>query len=130
MSEGLEARRRDSQVAPGLVCPRCGRGLLVFSGSRTLNFYCKSGHDWSLQNLLRSPSQYIRVGVGRLREEWRRKALALRNTVTQAQLEGHSDLADAFRREATTLEAGIRILTAGLEKASGDPRHQSAIETT
>jgi hypothetical protein len=118
MSDRLEARRRDSQIVDGLVCPACGRSLLVFSGSRTLIFYCKSGHDWALRNLLASPSRYVRHGLATLLANWRRKAELLRQTASQAMLDGHSDLAGNFRREAMTLDARAQILEAALAMPS------------
>ena len=115
--EEVEARRRESEILDSLVCPKCGRTLLLISGGCAISFYCKSGHDWPLPDLLAIPSPPLKHGLRAILQEWERQVEIFRYTASQALLGGHADVSEMFRREAGNLDGRIQILREALTKS-------------
>jgi hypothetical protein len=71
-------------------------------------FYCKSGHEFALEELLRAQSAAVKDGLVRLLLEWHRQHEALMSTAEDARKNGHLDVAEIFHRHAKSLESRIR----------------------
>jgi hypothetical protein len=99
--------RNTSELGIRLPCPLCGRLLVPAALDSTLTFYCKSGHEMSLVELLRAQSASVKGGLEVLLEEWNRQHLALLATVEDARGNGFLEVAEIFQRHAKSLESRI-----------------------
>jgi hypothetical protein len=98
---------RASEVRALMPCPRCGRSLFPALGASAFAFHCKSGHEFSLDDLLRAQSAAVKDGLDRLLVEWTRQHQVLIRTVEDARTHGHVDVAEIFHRHASSLKSRI-----------------------
>src|SRR5258706_15494076 len=96
-----------SEIRTLLPCPLCGRYLVPAPAEPALTFYCKSGHQLTLPDLLRAESAAVRGGLELLLAEWNRQHEALLLTEMDARTNGYPDVAEIFHRHAKSLESRI-----------------------
>lgn len=104
---------RPSEYRSGLPCPLCGRSLLPVTSETSFTFHCKTGHELSLEDLLTAQSLALRMGLETLLLEWNRQHSALIDTMEEARVNGHLDVAEIFQRNARNLEWRIDHLCRG-----------------
>jgi hypothetical protein len=73
----------------------------------TLTFYCKSGHEMALEELLRTQSASGRGGLEFLLAGWDRQHQALLATEVDARKNGYLGVAEIFNHHAKSLESRI-----------------------
>lgn len=96
-----------SDVRTLLPCPMCGRSLIPAPVDSSLTFHCNDGHEFALEELLRTPSAALKCGLEILLAEWNRQHQALIGTVEDARKNGYLDVAEIFNRHAKSLESRI-----------------------
>ena len=123
----MELRTRPTDLFLGLKCPNCGYRLSLLVGRNQLTFHCRSGHLFPLRQLLRSQSQEIQRGLSAVLEVWEQKSLLLQKVVQQAQLDGRTELAETFHREAEKMDLRITALRNHLRDADGENVGNSSV---
>jgi len=99
---------RSSEVRTLMPCPHCGRSLIPAPVDTSVAFYCKSGHEFPLGDLLRAQSAAVQNGLELLLAAWHRQHEALLQTAEEARRSGHLGVAEIFHRHAESLEFRIR----------------------
>jgi hypothetical protein len=99
---------RASEVRTLMPCPACGRSLIPAPVDISVAFYCKSGHEFGLGELLRAQSAAVKDGLELLLAAWHRQHEALLHMAEDARNNGHLDVAEIFHRHAESLESRIR----------------------
>lgn len=101
---------RASELRTLLPCPLCGRSLFPAPGDSIFTFHCRSGHAFSLDELLGAQSAIVQGGLESLVADWERLYHRLMDTVEDARKNSHHDVAEIFSRHAKTLETRIRTV--------------------
>ena len=117
---------RPSEIRSCLPCPLCGRSLLPVASEVTFTFHCKSGHELTLQELLRAQSMALRMGLETLLLEWLRQHRALLETAEDARSNGFYDVAEIFQRRARSLEWRMEILRSAFGRTESGSLLRSA----
>jgi hypothetical protein len=109
--------RSATELRTLLPCPLCGRTLFAAPSNSELTFHCKSGHELTLGELLRSRSAALSAGLEILLAEWSRQYQSLIGTVEDARKHGHWKVAEIFSRNAKILESRISKAQAALAES-------------
>lgn len=99
-----------SETRAHLPCPLCGRSLLPVPSGSGVTFHCKSGHELAIADLLTAQSLSLKGGLEVLLAEWHRQHQTLIKIVEDARVNGYLDIAEIFRRHATSLHSRIEVL--------------------
>jgi hypothetical protein len=73
----------------------------------SLTFHCQSGHELSVEDVLRAQSAALKCGLDILLAEWSRQHQALISTVQDARKNGYLNVAEIFHRHAKSIESRI-----------------------
>jgi hypothetical protein len=109
--------RSASELRTLLPCPLCGRALFPAPSDSELTFHCKSGHELTFGELLRSRSSALTAGLELLLADWSRQHQALIETAEAARKHGHWKVAEIFDRNAKNLESRISKAQAALSES-------------
>jgi hypothetical protein len=114
---------RPSELRSGLPCPTCGRSLLPVPHDSAVFFHCRNGHEVPLELLVRAQSLVLRMGLETLMLQWMRQLSALTNTIEDARLNGHLDVAEIIQRHAGNLRGRIQHLQNAFTQSEVERAH-------
>src|SRR2546425_53655 len=99
-----------TQFHEGLICPMCGRSLVSVPNANEILFYCKTGHQISLADLLHNQTESLRHGLRTLLRDWEKDLETLYATASDARRNGYFDVAVIFLRQTQSLASRIELL--------------------